>query len=467
MEEHNRIFTPLWSDQVFDSQTYKIAKETIKKRWVKQGIWDDRWTSECPGLYRHTARWMHEKRLEPEPDPEAGVGSPLFSFSAERIERQPRRPKTDEEIRLIAERHAARARERDASRPFHQFIYQVSKEREKIEDEMKLHERAAPGVSDPGLPVGDSVQPPQNESNTQGATVATPHDINTMAYERVKEIWLKRGIWYKKWGILPGMSWKHELYIGDLCREEMGDDFARLPADAFQGFLHPCEVTISESPTELSQPSRTPSVSPPPAAFSGVNIFRFRFPSSERESSPADTLARLSNGNTEHTLSLSNSQDHHTTNEGEHSPPPRQRRQRGNRTSVTNKEQGQETVAVATLSPFRPSRISKNPRKVTSASSQRRNLSTLLSEAQRSSDRLEVPANPPQTSPVPVRRSERLQKAKLKTAGKISGSATAGSCVGGSRARPRRMRTGLKTEAFAKPQGVSKTRPKTARRKTR
>jgi hypothetical protein len=35
-------------------------------------------------------------------------------------------------------------------------------------------------------------------------------DINTRAYENVKNTWTKRGIWNRRWGILPGMSWKHE-----------------------------------------------------------------------------------------------------------------------------------------------------------------------------------------------------------------------------------------------------------------
>jgi hypothetical protein len=35
-------------------------------------------------------------------------------------------------------------------------------------------------------------------------------NINTRAYENVKNTWTKRGIWNGRWGILPRMSWKHE-----------------------------------------------------------------------------------------------------------------------------------------------------------------------------------------------------------------------------------------------------------------
>jgi hypothetical protein len=36
-----------------------------------------------------------------------------------------------------------------------------------------------------------------------------------MAYENVKNTWTKREIWNRRWGILPGMSWKHEGPLGE------------------------------------------------------------------------------------------------------------------------------------------------------------------------------------------------------------------------------------------------------------
>ncbi len=44
-----------------------------------------------------------------------------------------------------------------------------------------------------------------------------------MAYERVKSIWTRRGIWWERWGVLPGMSWKHELPFEEVHREEADD----------------------------------------------------------------------------------------------------------------------------------------------------------------------------------------------------------------------------------------------------
>lgn len=36
------------------------------------------------------------------------------------------------------------------------------------------------------------------------------YDINSRAYETVKRIWMRRGIWNRKWGMMLGTSWKHE-----------------------------------------------------------------------------------------------------------------------------------------------------------------------------------------------------------------------------------------------------------------
>ena len=85
--------------------------------------------------------------------------------------------KSDDEKRQVAER---RVREREASRPYHQFVYQLSREREQIQEES----RSVEGASAPG--------------------------INTKAYKNLKVRWIRSGLWNKRWGILPGMLWLHE-----------------------------------------------------------------------------------------------------------------------------------------------------------------------------------------------------------------------------------------------------------------
>ena len=67
--------------------------------------------------------------------------------------------------------------------------------------------------------------------NGEGAGAA---DINTTAYENVKNTWTKRGIWNKRWGILPGMSWKHE----EPLEKEAADGPTSVPANSLVNGSH-------------------------------------------------------------------------------------------------------------------------------------------------------------------------------------------------------------------------------------
>ena len=137
---------------------------------MEQGIWNNNCTEFAFG------NWKHEEPLDIESESTNNLGerssNALFSFS--------RPPKSDEDKRRDAELRAARIREREASRPFHQFVYQLSKERERITEQG------------------------EGEEGVYSA------DINTTAYENVKSTWIKRKIWNQRWGTIPGMSWNHE-----------------------------------------------------------------------------------------------------------------------------------------------------------------------------------------------------------------------------------------------------------------
>lgn len=167
-----------------------IAKERVEKRWKEQGIWNDK------------GGWKHEE--------------PICSNCSTTPQQQ---------------------REREASRPFHQFIYQMSQERRRIQDHerrrIQLEERwrredeaAERPDGGPGKdlfwfpPPSWLPEPPQDSFVSEGAFVS--HDVNTKAYQLVKDAWVKRGIWYDKWGQLPGMTWKHEYPLEDLLLEKFG-----------------------------------------------------------------------------------------------------------------------------------------------------------------------------------------------------------------------------------------------------
>jgi hypothetical protein len=158
-----------------DSTFQEEASETVKKRWVEQGIWNDKWNQFASG------QWKHKEPLELEPesetDSEAGFPAPLFSFSSKELYLKPRQPKSDEEKRRIVEQRVVQECEHEASCPYHQFVYQISKEHKRIQDESTSREGA-------------------------GVSIA---DINTKAYKNVKNTWTKQGIWNRRWGILPGM----------------------------------------------------------------------------------------------------------------------------------------------------------------------------------------------------------------------------------------------------------------------
>ncbi|KAI4868606.1 hypothetical protein F4820DRAFT_445019 [Hypoxylon rubiginosum] len=186
-EEEQRIIrasenaTLLDEMRLVDPKVRRLARETIEKRWVEQGIWSDKWKD--AGVWR----WKHEEPLVLEPDLESDLEAedtthPLSSSQKARTSKP----------RITSERRAILEREREQSRPYYQFIYQVSKERERKQNE---------------LPIGSD----------------SP-DINTRAYENVKNTWVKRRIWNRKWGMLPGMTWVHEQPLDQMLAEEMGVD---------------------------------------------------------------------------------------------------------------------------------------------------------------------------------------------------------------------------------------------------
>ncbi|KAI3325937.1 hypothetical protein HD806DRAFT_428542 [Xylariaceae sp. AK1471] len=157
-----------------------LAYKNVRKSWVEQGIWNNKWNEMAQGL------WKHEEPLEPsspfETDEETATKSNLFSSLLNNVASKPRRPKNDDEAQRTAEQRIVRHRECEASRPFYQFIYQISKERDRIQEEMRYGH----------------------------AATSVPADISTRAYENIRSTWIRRGIWDKGWGTLPGMSWKHE-----------------------------------------------------------------------------------------------------------------------------------------------------------------------------------------------------------------------------------------------------------------
>lgn len=189
-----------------------LAKEIIKQRWIDQGIWRDQWNRpDGWHWFVDDNQWKHEEPVQEYIEPEAQARTSLFSNP----DPAPKQRKSDEEIQRLK-------REREASRPFYRFIYQVSIERRHI-----LEGAAWPNETmwnGAGL---EETGPHGAEPNT--AAAPNLDDINTRAYEIVKARWIDFGIWKKTWGILPGMSWKHEHPLEDLLRVELPEALALSP----------------------------------------------------------------------------------------------------------------------------------------------------------------------------------------------------------------------------------------------
>ncbi|KAH6983679.1 hypothetical protein BKA56DRAFT_350871 [Ilyonectria sp. MPI-CAGE-AT-0026] len=91
----------------------------------------------------------------------------------------------------------------EASRPYHQFLYQITKERDWIKDE--------------------------TDYKAPGSVI----DLDAMAYQGVKNNWIKDGIWNPKWDELPGRTWIHEESEEEVVVEApaASDDSGRRPSD--------------------------------------------------------------------------------------------------------------------------------------------------------------------------------------------------------------------------------------------
>lgn len=427
-EEEDRIFKAdrRWlpgETKPSDRTVTTLAKETVKSRWVKQGIWNDKWHENL-----NRQRWEHQEPLELdlEPGPEMGrFGVTTSVFMAPRQIQ----PKSDEDLRLDAERRRKEGLEREASRPFHQFLYQLSKERERMQD--------------------DSRRPDGPNLDTL--------DINTKAYDIVRGIWTRRGIWDTQWGILPGMSWKHERPLEQLWAEEMVPEPPRQvdPPERNGGGAYPAPSRIfgpfppaqsnHSSVSDLSGSSQQPptpqGLSRPPrpadlnSNVSGVSDI------SQRHPPAVSNLAGIQDARSATGL---------RSRRANRAPSPREGRAAG-----------------TALGLARPAKVSKPPRRKKGSAPRPRagSKASLENAHQPPLPKQDIPKPSP---PSPPRRSRRIQELQSTKASTDPAAVAAATSVvrGVSLSRPRRTTAGgsPKSVASAKPQGISKRRQPSTRR---
>ena len=373
-EESKRVLKGI-KDRTLDitigTNFHQLARDNVKKRWVEQGIWNDKWNKMADGC------WKHEEPLELESESETKPRG-LFSFSVEQLRSKQRQPKSDEQKRQVAERRAKLERDREASRPFHQFIYQVSKEREQIQDKM-----------------GNRIAM---------ATIAA--DINTTAYETIRNKWIKRSIWNKSWGTLPGMSWRHEEPIEQAINSSASVQ-ANLPenssqeasVDAINGV---CARYISgPSLTDLSKSDMfAPAQSNYRQAFGTMytsqrgeiaNIGTAISSNSDAEHPPHESLFSRSQGSAR---AIS-----HTVDKAQ---------QRGKRKVIHEENQASEEAG-ACLGAAQQAKVLKAARRQKTAAHRQNWLGEVLSGDSPSLSKPDIAEPSLQADAVPLRRSKRLQ----------------------------------------------------------
>ncbi|KAI1750328.1 hypothetical protein F4782DRAFT_532647 [Xylaria castorea] len=198
-EEKRRVFAAI-SNRILHvpigKDFWDFAQENVKKRWIEQDIWDDNWEREGRRIWR----WKHEKPLKTGLKSYTELQTKLAKLSSlvlpEYSEPKAIEQGGEDETQKIEKAPSMKECEHDASRPFYQFVYQMSKEREWIQERLR-HD---------------------------GSTAADADDINTTVYQKVKDTWTKREIWNRKWGVMPGMSWKHEQPLGEWIEQEMSEN---------------------------------------------------------------------------------------------------------------------------------------------------------------------------------------------------------------------------------------------------
>jgi len=314
----------------------------------------------------------------------------------------------------MAEQRATREREREASRPFHQFFYQVLKESERIKDELG-----------------------------SGEAVAAPIDVNTRAYENIKNTWIKRKIWNSKWGILPGMSWRHE----DPLEEELADGPVPIQADTLRNGnddeaveAPQARIFGSSAPAETNRRVSSKTIAP------------------QRGQSANTESAGLANGDVEHsTLELNSASK------------PAIQIARASRRRPPDKDGQLQEVANTSLGTVHTSKVSKAPARK-GPWARRPNASETLP----SGDPPLLPGPDVveplfQTASIPPRRSKRLQLPEPSVAEGSDRIAPKDLFKGVSRTRPKRTAASNPNSASpAKPQGVSKRQySQTTRQRTR
>ncbi|MCJ1341261.1 hypothetical protein MMC09_006557 [Bachmanniomyces sp. S44760] len=217
-------FIPEWDE---------AAEANVIYRWMRQGIWDDRWENMPGGKI-----WRHEMQDIPQ--------SLRPSKPAKRKHRETELQRVLAEFREVYKetvRSAIEFQKTQWSRPCYQFVHQFCEERQWIK-------------------MGLCGQDQDEQAN-----------LDERAYKNVRSRWVRDGVWDDSWISMPGVSWRHELPQ----KESLGENEAwkaaklakteRTPDWYFMAPIEPLEMgnreTRRASPVERPSNSFAPTISEP------------------------------------------------------------------------------------------------------------------------------------------------------------------------------------------------------------
>lgn len=120
----------------------KKSREIFRARRIDQGIWDHGW-DDTPLSWNHPWKWKHEDPLELDQQATTNADAASSAEATPFISLQETRRRvsnSNSNYTIIAshERQSLRTQESEASRPYHQFLYQLTKNREKIQEVLRI-----------------------------------------------------------------------------------------------------------------------------------------------------------------------------------------------------------------------------------------------------------------------------------------------------------------------------------------
>lgn len=258
----------------------KLAEDIVRERWIERGIW--KWG---PGS-RAGELWKHEEadaglyQTEPEKKqpPNSLFGNPPANVRAMLHEHE--KPTLPPNI--------------NASRPCNQFEYDLAIERKRLKagkapDGLPdmVYKRVKDKWAERGIWDPRYTQQPEYDLAKEGHWLWARErnqfpesrlQAEEMAYENVKDKWIKQGLWDSRWTDRPGKIWRHERpeekarlrQLGGLADRGALNPFTRqfLGLPPLPGVSSPHR----QNPLQTSDYSQTRSSNPSPQAQPNTSV---------------------------------------------------------------------------------------------------------------------------------------------------------------------------------------------------